>query len=85
MRSRQEVANVVRAQLLAQSGLVANPEQILSGPSGRARPAVLLDFQGLRPWIECAYGKTANSAKMAYDKAKMRVDEGMAPSGVAVV
>ena len=85
MPLRQEVTNVVLAQLLAKRRLVGDPEQILSGPTGRAMPDLLLDLHGLRLWIECEYGKTANSAQAAYDKAKRRVDEGMAHIGVAVV
>ena len=49
MASRQEVLNVILAQLLQERGLVAAPEEILKTPTKERRlPDVLIDFQGLR-------------------------------------
>ena len=52
--NRQEVLNVLFAQLLEERGLVAAPEQIISRLDLRTRrmPDVLVDFQGLRLAIE---------------------------------
>ncbi len=50
---RQEVLNVLLAQLLHERGLVAAPEQVLRRPEEAvAMPDVLVDFQGLRMAIE---------------------------------
>src|SRR5262249_40400981 len=91
MSSRQEVLNVLLAQLLHERGLVAAPEQIVRALQGGERgatrlPDVLVDFRGLRTAIEAEIGSGARAAHvLAYEKAKQRVDEGIAHIGVAVV
>ncbi|MBI1914356.1 MAG: hypothetical protein HYS12_06405 [Planctomycetes bacterium] len=89
MPSRQEVANVLLAQLLVERGLVAAPEQILQvhnkGKSSVQMPDVLLDFQGLRLVIEAEWSSTPSAAKRAYEKAQGRLSDGVAHIGVAVV
>jgi hypothetical protein len=84
--NRQEVLNVVVAQLLEERGLVAAPEQIISRLDLRSRrmPDVLVDFQGLRLAIESEY-----AARGAEDKASRaalrRVSEGIAHVGMALI
>jgi len=57
MASRQEVLNVILAQLLQERGLVAAPEEILRQPTKERRlPDVIIDFQGLRLAIEAEFG-----------------------------
>ncbi len=86
MASRQEVLNVLLAQLLEERGLVAAPEQILRHPTGDTKlPDVLVDFQGLRLVIEAEFASTAGAKERAYLKAQQRVEQGIAHIGVAVL
>ena len=71
MASRQEVLNVLLAQLLQERGLVAAPEQILRHRTGETKlPDVLVDFQGLRLIIEAEFAGTAGAKEKAYLKAQ---------------
>lgn len=84
--NRQEVLNVIVAQLLQDRGLVALPEQIITRLELRSRrmPDVLVDFQGLRLVIESEY--EARSAKdKASHAALRRVSEGIAHLGMALI
>ena len=84
MASRQEVLNVILAQLLQERGLVAAPEEILRQPTKERRlPDVIIDFQGLRLAIEAEFG--AQNSNVAWRKARKRVEEAVAHIGVAVV
>ena len=91
MAQRQEAVNVVLAQLLAQRGLAAAPEQILSASDHSIKmPDVLVDFQGLRMAIEAEFeGETKGSKRearnKAFAKAETRVADGIAHIGVAIV
>jgi len=86
MPQRQEVVNVILAQLLVKRGLLAAPEQILHGPIRASQmPDVLIDFQGLRLAIEAEFKSTPDAVKKAYNKAKRRVEDGISHLGVAVV
>lgn len=86
MPQRQEVVNVVLAQLLQARGVVAAPEQILRSPATATRlPDVVVDLQGLRLAIEAEFSKTANAEQAAYSKAQARVDQGIAHMGVALL
>jgi hypothetical protein len=91
MSSRQEVLNVYFARLLHKRGLVAAPEQILHatvrGGRGHVQlPDVMVDFYGLRTIIECEIASNGTAARtLSYEKAKKRVDDGIAHIGVAVV
>jgi len=85
MTQRQEVLNVLLAQLLQERGVIAAPEQILRVEPGAVRlPDVLVDFQGLRLMIEAEF-KGAGAERAAYDKARERVETAIAHIGVAVV
>jgi hypothetical protein len=89
MPVRQEVLNVLLAQLLRERGLVATPEQIeKSVPGSREMPDVLVDFQGLRLAIEGEIGERGalkSAAVKARKSALGRVEKGIAHIGVAVV
>jgi hypothetical protein len=84
---RQEVLNVLLAQLLQERGLVSAPEQILHPPGiGAARmPDVLVEYQGLRLMIEGEIASTPQAAEAAAAKALGRVEQGIAHLGAAVV
>ncbi len=83
MQVRQEVLNVLVAQLLGRQGLVALPETVIKGLApGRKMPDVLVDFGGLRLAIE---GDFPAAAQHACDLARGRVEQGIAHLGVAVI
>ena len=83
---RQEVLNVLIAQLLEQRGLVAVPESIIpaTGRQRRRMPDVLVDFRGLRLAIEGEFA-AAQAMKKARDSAADRVTTGIAHVGVALI
>ena len=86
MQQRQEVVNVVLAQLLGEHGLVAAPEQIIKAPSTATRmPDVILDFNGLRLAVEAEFIDAPNGKGAAYKKAQSRVEQGLAHIGVAIL
>jgi hypothetical protein len=83
---RQEVLNVLVAQLLEQQGIVAVPESIIpaSGDDSRRMPDVLVDFQGLRLAVEGEFA-SSQAAKKARNSARNRVTDGIAHVGVALI
>ena len=84
MPPRQEVYNVILAQLLQNRGLVVAPEEVMTRVGGKPRlPDVIVDFQGLRLIIEAETGKSRWIN--AYRKAWERVAQGVAHIGIAVV
>lgn len=85
MPLRQEVFNILLAQLLQKQGLDVSPEEVLTTYAGKKMPDVLIHFQGLRLIIEGEYFLTPSAAKKAYESAKARVEEGIAHLGIAVL
>jgi hypothetical protein len=86
MPYRQEVLNVLLAQLLQERGQIAAPEEVLRHTEGSVKlPDVLVDFQGLRLIIEAEIGKSKEKQDRARNKAQERVDQAIAHVGVAVV
>jgi hypothetical protein len=83
---RQEVFNVVLAQLLQERGVIAAPESIIKAGPERTRhmPDVIVTYQGLRTAIE-AEVRSANAEQKALDSASRRVAEGIAHIGIAIV
>ena len=83
---RQEVLNVLMAQLLQERGTVAAPEQILRDPLGRRRMPDLLvvNYEGLRLAIE---GEIASPSakKKAGRSALQRLEDGIAHIAMALV
>ena len=84
---RQEVLNVVLAQLLQERGVVSAPETVLTAGLKQARrmPDVILDFNGLRIVIEGEVDDQPTAHERAILSARGRVEEGIAHIGVAVV
>lgn len=88
MPSRQEVLNVILAQLLQELGFVSAPEQILRQPSRSVNlPDVIVDLHGLRLVIECEFARRSqrSARQAAYRKARERVENAISHIGVAVV
>lgn len=84
---RQEVFNVVLAQLLQERGLVTAPESVISVGAAHARrmPDVIVNFDGLRTAIEGEVDDQPDCEQRAVTSAMKRVEEGIAHIGVAVV
>lgn len=78
---RQEVLNVVLAELLEKRGIVALPEVRLP----RKAPDVLVSFYGLRLAIEGEIEDQTVAEKEAWRKAKERVRSSIANFGLALV
>lgn len=84
---RQEVLNVVLAQLLQDRGVISAPEEITSvGPKKQRRmPDVIVTFRGLRTAIEGEIDRGKIAETKALASAKRRVEENIAHVGIAVV
>ncbi len=76
---------MILAELLCDEGLVANPETILGGASGRQMPDVLVDFRGLRMAIEGDFEDKPDVQQTLLSQALHRVATGVARIGVAVI
>lgn len=86
-RYRQEVFNVLLAQLLQERGIISAPEDMLKLHLEKSRrvPDVIVDFAGLRTAIEGEVDDQPDYAKKAMDSATKRVEEGVAHIGIAIV
>lgn len=82
---RQEVFNVLLAQLLRERSIVSVPEDVLASPQGRRMPDVLVDFAGLRTAIEGEVADQPDAHEKALASAKGRVEQGIAHIGLGVV
>jgi len=84
---RQEVFNVILAQILEEHGVVSAPERIIKAKPGRTMrmPDVLVYFRGLRLIIEGEVEDALKAEERALNSARKRVEEGLAHIGVAVV
>ncbi len=84
---RQEVFNVLLAQLLEERGIVSAPEDVLrtTPDSPRKMPDVLVDFSGLRTAIEGEVDDQQNYGPKAIGSARKRVEQGIAHIGVAII
>jgi MoaA/NifB/PqqE/SkfB family radical SAM enzyme len=84
---RQEVLNVLLAQLLQERGVISVPEGIIQLMSfeNRRIPDVLVTFRGLRTAIEGEFGYQKKSKERALRAARRRVEEGISHIGVAVL
>src|SRR5690554_3131492 len=85
-RQRQEVLNVVLAQLLQERGAVVAPESIVYSGATRTRqmPDVIVNYQGLRTAIEGEIEATGAKEK-AIASASHRVETGIAHIGIGIV
>lgn len=82
---RQEVLNVVLAQLLRERGIISAPEDVLASSEGRRMPDVLVDFAGLRTAIEGEVDDQPDALQKAQSSAARRVEQGIAQIGLAIV
>lgn len=84
---RQEVFNVLLAQLLQERGIASAPESVVrAGPTRERRmPDVVVTFDGLRTAIEGEVDDQPDCEERAAASARSRVTEGIAHIGVAVV
>jgi hypothetical protein len=86
-KRRQEVFNVLLAQLLQERGVISAPEEVLKTPAepGRKMPDVLVDYAGLRIAIEGEVDDQPNCVQKALESARQRVEQGIAHIGVALI
>ena len=84
---RQEVLNVILAQILQERGVATVPESIITDVlvHRRRMPDVMIDFYGLRTVIEGEVSDRPAAAERALQSARQRVEEGIAHIGMAVV
>ncbi|MEW5720679.1 MAG: hypothetical protein AB1817_18785 [Chloroflexota bacterium] len=82
---RQEVFNVLLAQLLQKRGVISAPENIVRANAARRMPDVIVSFNGLRTAIEGEVGDHADAQQLALESARKRVEEGIAHIGIAIV
>ena len=84
---REEVFNVILAQILEEHGVISAPERIIKARPGMTRrmPDVLVYFRGLRLIIEGKIEDAPNAEENALNSARKRVEEGLAHIGVGVV
>jgi hypothetical protein len=84
---REEVLNVILAQILEEHGVISAPERIIKARPGMTRkmPDVLVYFRGLRLIIEGKVEDATNAEESALNAARQRVDEGLAHIGIAAV
>ena len=84
---RQEVYNVLLAELLQERGVISAPESIinLGGKFQRRMPDVIVDYNGLRTAIEGEKENQPQCFDKALRSARHRVEEGIAHIGVAVI
>jgi len=84
---REEVFNVILAQILEEHGVISAPERIIKARPGMTRkmPDVLVYFRGLRLIIEGKVEDAPNAEESALSAARQRVEDGLAHIGVAVV
>jgi len=87
---REEVLNILLAELLEKRGLLSVPETIRSvvkaGKKQKRLPDVtVFDLLGLRIIIEQRIGKSAATKTSLTNDAKKRVEEGLSPICLAVI
>ena len=83
---REEVLNVLLAQLLDEQGIISAPEQSLKlATQARRVPDVLVLFRGLRTAIEGKVDDHPTAADDVIKDAQGRVEQGIAHIGIAVL
>lgn len=86
---RQEVFNVILAQILQERGVISVPEKVikdfLAKPGQRRMPDVMVNFMGLRTVIEGEVDDQPDAKNRALESASKRVEDGIAHIGVAVI
>ncbi len=82
-RHREEVLNIVLAELIVARGIKASPEAICF--RGAQRPDVLISFRGLRCVIEGKIADITGARAIVQGEAIQRVDSGLAQIAIAVL
>ena len=83
---REEVLNVLLAQLLDEQGIISAPEQSLKQVSQSRRiPDVLVSFRGLRTAIEGKVADHPTAREDVLQNARGRVEQGIAHIGISVL
>ncbi|MCH7697626.1 MAG: hypothetical protein IH865_01620 [Chloroflexi bacterium] len=83
---REEVLNVLLAQLLHERGIASAPEQILQTTARQRRmPDVIVTFHGLRTVVEGKVDDHPGAAKEVRANAAQRVEEGVSHLAVALL
>jgi hypothetical protein len=83
---REEVFNVLLAQLLAEQGIVSAPEQSINRAlKSRSVPDVMVVFRGLRTAIEGKVDDNPKAKDEVMENAKKRIEQGIAHIGIAVL
>jgi hypothetical protein len=86
---RQEVFNVILAQILQERGVISVPEKVikavLSKQEQRRMPDVMVNFMGLRTVIEGEVNDQPGAKNRSLESAAKRVEDGIAHIGIAVI
>jgi len=83
---REEVLNVLLAQLLDEQGIISAPEQSLKQVSQSRRiPDVLVSFRGLRTAIEGKVDDNPIAKEEVLKNARERVEQGISHIGISVL
>jgi len=82
---REEVFNVVLAQLLSEYGLTSAPEQSVLQGGRRASPDVIIEFRGLRTAIEGKVDDQPGAEAVVTANATRRLEQGLAHIAVAAI
>jgi hypothetical protein len=83
---REEVFNVLLAQLLAEQGIVSAPEQsIKQALKSRSVPDVMVIFRGLRTAIEGKVDDNPKAKDEVMQNIQHRIEQGIAHIGIAVL
>jgi hypothetical protein len=83
---REEVLNVLLAQLLDEQSIISAPEKSLRQPDkGRKVPDIIVLFQGLRTVIEGKVDDHPGAAEEVINDVRQRVEQGIAHIGIAVL
>jgi len=83
-RRREEVVNVILAQSICETGLTADPENILSMNGTRQMPDVLIYLQGLRCAVDGKYDDNPKCREELEAQVSGRLDSGLIHIGVGV-
>lgn len=84
-RQREEVLNVLLAQLIQNSGMSAAPETISTSSGERAMPDVIVTFRGLRCAIEGKIEDASGARDRVAEKARQRIETGVAHMAIAAL
>jgi hypothetical protein len=84
-RRREEVLNVLLAQAICDTGMMADPENILNVHGERNMPDVLLSFRGLRCVLDGKYADAQSSKVQVQQQVSERLASGLAHIGIGLL